>query len=422
MLRTIPRVLAVLLLSACSSDPGVGPTEGPTPSTLVAVSGTARVGWPGQRVDESLVVEARDADGAPLAGVIVTWDVVTGGGSVTIRSSASGPDGRASAEWTLGRESIQQSVEARAAGGVSVTFDGELAVTGSWDTLPDMPVPVRAAAAATDGQRIFVFGGESTDETVATTQIFDPATDTWSLGAPVPTEVVWSTAVFVAGRIHLFGGVTDREAATDAHWIYNPTTDAWAPGPALPAPAAGAASGSVGAIVVVAGGIDGPGAYSDNVHVYDANARRWSAGEPVPEPWINWRAGRAGARLLFAGGSGPGRATSRLLREYDPVLDEWTTLPQLPVRTEAMAASGAAGLFCLLGGRVTPFEGSFNTPRDRVDCFEPEGELWLDGPDLPIRLQESVAIELQGSLYVMGGWLGPVDIAANAYRLALPSG
>ena len=69
-------------------------------------------------------------------------------------------------------------------------------MTGEWTSKSPMDVGVRGAAGAVgDDGRFYVFGGVN-DTVLASrmTQIYDPATDTWSAGTDVPLPIWESKA------------------------------------------------------------------------------------------------------------------------------------------------------------------------------------------------------------------------------------
>jgi N-acetylneuraminic acid mutarotase len=295
----------------------------------------------------------------------------------------------------------------------------DLAAEGAWERAPDLVYPVQAPAVATDGERIFVFGG-STHGNVRTarTQIFDPASEAWTLGAPVPEPLDWSVAAYARGVFHLMGGVTDRSAATDQHWIYDPVEDRWGTAAPMPSGAAGAAAALIDDRIIVVGGNDGPRSYSARVRVLDLESGEWSSRELAPAPRINWQAGSIGGGLFVAGGSGPGRVTASALYRYNPTSREWSSHALLPAPNEGYAAATLAGrYYCALGGRVTPPTGSFGTPSARVDCFDPVVGRWSALPPLPRPVQELGAAAVGGTLYALGGRIEYGEASTRVYRL-----
>jgi hypothetical protein len=70
------------------------------PASLIKVSGDNQKGANGRFLDAPLVVEVRDAAGAPVAGVLVRWDAKDGfADPVESRTDALG---RASTRWDIG--------------------------------------------------------------------------------------------------------------------------------------------------------------------------------------------------------------------------------------------------------------------------------------------------------------------------------
>ena len=63
-----------------------------------------------------------------------------------------------------------------------------------------------AAIANSDFKRIYVIGGRSSSLQVAYNQIYDPATDSWSIGAPLPTPRYGLAVCSLNNKIYTFGG------------------------------------------------------------------------------------------------------------------------------------------------------------------------------------------------------------------------
>jgi hypothetical protein len=102
-----------------------GDAEGPSgdPAEIELLDGDEQHGAAGAALAAPLRVLVTDADGAPLQGIDVEWDVVTGTGSIP-PSSTTAADGVASATFTLGPELGEQRARAVLDGvaGSPVTF------------------------------------------------------------------------------------------------------------------------------------------------------------------------------------------------------------------------------------------------------------------------------------------------------------
>ena len=156
-------------------------------------------------------------------------------------------------------------------------------VANAWTARASMPVPVWAAAATLgpDG-RYYVIGGRD-NETGPTcdlnggcfyggVQIYDPGTDTWSLGSSGPS----STSVFEMDAVSPGDGWIYIPSAGEA---YNPTTNSWKLTAAPPhndftfAPTGdGQIAGFWSTVIGTAG--------EDVVNVYSPSTDRWTDGAP----------------------------------------------------------------------------------------------------------------------------------------------
>ncbi|MBM4184182.1 MAG: hypothetical protein FJ207_08120 [Gemmatimonadetes bacterium] len=119
---------AALLLTAAGSTMGCGGGDGPTgptgtvPSQLVKSAGDLQTGFLSNPLPTAYRVLVLDSAGAPVPGVIVTWTVTTGDGTVAPPQGTTGADGAAEATHTLGPSAVSQSVTASIPGPAPVTF------------------------------------------------------------------------------------------------------------------------------------------------------------------------------------------------------------------------------------------------------------------------------------------------------------
>ena len=97
----------------------------PTALSLQIVEGDGQTALPGNAVGVAPAVKVRNAAGAAVSGVSVTFAVASGGGSVTGAVATSGADGIARVgQWTLGGVSGVNTLSASAANASTVTFLG----------------------------------------------------------------------------------------------------------------------------------------------------------------------------------------------------------------------------------------------------------------------------------------------------------
>jgi N-acetylneuraminic acid mutarotase len=135
--------------------------------------------------------------------------------------------------------------------------------TQTWSATAAMPTPRNAAGAAVIDGKVHVVGGRSpgiraTDQTsLATLEVYDPATNTWVAGTPLPTARASLAVVALGGRLYSMGGEAARGVVSDAVERYDPVTRAWTALPAMPYRSHGLGAAVVGDSIYVLGGFTG---------------------------------------------------------------------------------------------------------------------------------------------------------------------
>lgn len=133
--------------------------------------------------------------------------------------------------------------------------------TDSWSQMAPIPIPVMAHASAVLDDKIYVISGGTnvSSTTYAPTchvQIFDPKTNKWTNGTSIPTGVAYAAACVTTGisapkRIYVIGGTQNLYFRytflnpLDLNQIYDPETDTWTNGTPMPTP-----RGDLGIVVI----------------------------------------------------------------------------------------------------------------------------------------------------------------------------
>lgn len=157
-------------------------------------------------------------------------------------------------------------------------------------TLANMPIGVAGACAAIgDDGLIYVFGGKNLSSDlsfVAPVQIYDPATDSWTTGSNMTEPVTIGNAVAMPnGLIYVIGGMNSSalSSVTDEVQIYDPSTDTWTAGAPLPDMLYAGMAFALGSnTIVYAGGSDPslPNSY-DTIYTYDVSEGSWTLSSDV---------------------------------------------------------------------------------------------------------------------------------------------
>jgi N-acetylneuraminic acid mutarotase len=109
--------------------------------------------------------------------------------------------------------------------------------TDSWTAKASIPNSVFNYASAVVDNKIYVIAGNSGD-TTNLTQVYNPETDKWSYGASIPTGVQYAaagstTGIYATKAIYVFGGFVGLVSPLDLTQIYYPENDSWNTGASL---------------------------------------------------------------------------------------------------------------------------------------------------------------------------------------------
>ncbi len=275
--------------------PAVPVTDGPSQASVVAAAGKLYVigggigPGPNERInqvwefDPATDTWTRKAD-VPAPGAGSTFgSAAEVGGTIYVFGGVVGPPGDilihnrlwkynvATNTWTRGRDlPVDNFGSAVAAVGTKIYLaygSGFVTQTWEYDTVadtftrkadaPSIPAPFRVHADAT-GNEMHAFAGGFTGTAHV---IYNAATNTWTIGPPMPFGVTDPAVVALGGKYYVIGG---RPVARTQ--VFDPGTNTWSQGPPvanLPAGVDNTDGAALGGSIHLAGGFDGA---STNVH------------------------------------------------------------------------------------------------------------------------------------------------------------
>ncbi|RYF62806.1 MAG: kelch-like protein, partial [Comamonadaceae bacterium] len=163
--------------------------------------------------------------------------------------------------------------------------------------------------------------------------------------------------------------------------------------------------------IYVAGGLLSPNTgYSAHFESWDPTQARWTRRATLPEARHHIALAAADGRLWgiggFSGGFPNWRAHSSVYW-YEPAGDRWHKGPDLPQpRAEGIAAA-VSGKVYLIGGRVPAVAGAthFNDHHDSVlaEVLDPASGRWSRLPDAPTARNSAASAVIDGRIYIVGG-------------------
>ncbi|MET8942711.1 carboxypeptidase regulatory-like domain-containing protein [Streptomyces sp. NPDC004542] len=225
--------------------------------------------------------------------------------------------------------------------------------TATWGSLPDMSYKREAPQAVYLYGKLYVFGGWTADYSATdTVEIYDTVKKTWTAGARMPQAVAKAGLAVVDGRIYLIGGCleTAQGCVLRTVQVYDPLTDTWSTGTDYPSAGGWYSCGTVEGKIYCAGGLRRVGTSDVSLktgYVFDPGKAAWSPITDLPATSYASAGVVANGRLLMSGGYWDGSLTNAGYA-YDPATDAWTPLPNA---NQAVARAGAAcGMYRLGGG------------------------------------------------------------------------
>jgi N-acetylneuraminic acid mutarotase len=208
---------------------------------------------------------------------------------------------------------------------------------------------------------------------------YDPAADTWKALAPLPTKRGSPNAAVVAGKLYVIGGATTHPGShetsihparphrsSDANEVFDPATNSWAKGSPMPTPRNHAAVGVVNNKIYILGGRLGAGfitraSNTDIVESYDPATDQWGAllaPMPTARSAVAW--GTYKGRIYVAGGevrNATMSAAYRTVEAYDAAANRWFSLPPMEIARHGLAGDIIGNKFHLVSGDVQSGSG-----------------------------------------------------------------
>jgi N-acetylneuraminic acid mutarotase len=296
-------------------------------------------------------------------------------------------------------------------GPTSTTWSGVIA--RRWNKGSTMPVGLGEVAGGIIGNTLYLVG-QGSNATLA----YNLSSGAWRAPSALearPYAGNHHAAEVLEGKLYLLGGLG---AGMGKLQIYDPASNSWSVGPDMPFAAGSSSSAVIGGKIYVAGGIVGSST-TGQVARYDPVLRLWTLLSPMKQPRNHAAAATDGTRLYVFGGRGPGSGDSNAVANgfdtvqvYDPRLDLWTSsldpgslLASLPQARGGMGrAAWVYGKFHILGGETSTGAGATTKGvYNRVDIYDPLANAWQLGTPMPTARHGIFPLVIGGRIYVAGG-------------------
>lgn len=163
----------------------------------------------------------------------------------------------------------------------------------------------RSGSPPNDTGYIFVIGGANPTFTdlVTNNTRYNIRTNTWQEMAPIGIGRYHAQAVTARNRIYVMGGYNPNFVSLNNNDIYDPVTNTWSTGSPIPIPVGDFAIGVYrDSLIYVIAGYDGSGD-QNAVQIFNVASNTWTTGTPKPgAPCAGLRGSIYGNKIVVAGG------------------------------------------------------------------------------------------------------------------------
>jgi N-acetylneuraminic acid mutarotase len=223
--------------------------------------------------------------------------------------------------------------------------------TNTWTPIASLPAPRGWFSGASDGTYIYLLGGvDQTFNTTATLWRYDPATNTYNTSLPsytIPTY--FHASAYLNGKIYRIAGAA---IGTDFHVeVYDIATNTWSMAANYPFANHNLMAVALGSYIYAGGGNASP----DKTYRYDPSTNTWddAAIADFPAGRSSAASGAYNGRWLLAGGD-VNFATSNSVIAWDPATNTWNNLPNMGQARDNLEGATAGQSFYAVAGDFGP--------------------------------------------------------------------
>jgi N-acetylneuraminic acid mutarotase len=224
--------------------------------------------------------------------------------------------------------------------------------TDTWTFRAAMPTPRAVFAIAVYQNKIYCIGGKTSSGYTGVNEVYDPATNTWETKTPMPTAKAFLQANVVNGKIYLIGGDGLNEAYSflKLNEVYDPATDTWITKEPMPsATFFGYASAVFDNKIYIIGSVSG-----SFLEIYDPETDIWSSGTSPPLGGV-----AAGATTGILAPKCIYVLDSENVGVYDPANDSWSLGADAPTSRYNFGVAVVNDTLYVIGGHTYSLPGDY---------------------------------------------------------------
>jgi N-acetylneuraminic acid mutarotase len=294
------------------------------------------------------------------------------------------------------------------------------AAENSWTAKSPMHTARGGLGVAVVNDKIYAIGGSNNATQLGVTEEYNPVTDTWTTKASMPTPRSGFAVAVYQNKIYCIGGTTGDSdnfvsGLTGVTEVYDPATDTWTTKASMPTPRADLCAGVVNNSIYCIGGKKYWGFdpfYSElNItEVYNPANNTWTTKSDMPIPVFGCSSAVLNGKIYVIGGSrhfqlGPELATAAANQVYDPENDTWSLREHLPFAESYGAAAATSGVTA--PKRIYFVGGSNETTYNPVPyVYNPALDAWSTDASIATPCIYLGLAVVDDVLYAIGGFDG----------------
>lgn len=272
---------------------------------------------------------------------------------------------------------------------------------------------------ALDG-KVYVIGGfDGGGAMLASVELYDPATDTWSSAPPLPEAMHHVNAAVVDGTIYVVGSLRFNFATDGSSFSYTPGDATWSSRAPMPVGTerGSSAVGVIGQRIYLAGGFRG-GSVAD-VSAYDASTDTWEALPALPEARDHLVGAAVDGVFYAIGGRTDGIGELRgAVEAFDPTSGTWSSRASMLTPRGGAAAAVVGERIFVVGG-----EGNPDTPTGvfaENEAYDTVSDTWTTHAPMVTPRHGTGGATIGATFFVPGGATIQAFGAVDAHEAFTP--
>lgn len=291
-------------------------------------------------------------------------------------------------------------------------FTGQAFAEGESWVYQDPMTSTRPAASVVelDG-KTYVIGGFESGTTSKKLEVYDPTDNTWTTLSSMSTARYFATAQVVDNKIYVIGGISNSSLTTTTGTyyktveVYDPATNTWTTKASMPTARMGTSSVVHNNEIYVFGGMSSSATNLTKVEKYNPSTDSWTTLKSMPLG-VHQPGAIVYNNLIYLFGGGYGATVYKKVQVYDPETDTYSNRADMPQARDAIGSIKYGNEIYLIGGTLGQ-TGAIAT--NIVEIYNPQSDSYCTGPSLNEARKHFGTVIINNNIYVIGGMSGTIE-------------